>query len=102
MAVDALVAEPVSRQPRFMTLLIAALVMATLAAFTLWLPLAAHRSERLADVLALLGAAGGCVPFHSALAPADGSTLRREVDRVRLPEVGGPRDGSPFAVVSEH
>lgn len=79
-----------------MTLLVAAVAMALLAGVTAWLPLAAHRSERLARLLTLLGAAGGCVPF------VDGSALRREVDREGLAEVGGPCDGSPFAIVGKH
>lgn len=39
-------------------------VMALLAAFTLWLPLAARSSPAVARVAELLAAAGQGVPFH--------------------------------------
>jgi hypothetical protein len=60
-----------------MAVFVAMSAMALLAAFTMWLPVAARRSDALDRLIAIVGMAGQCAPLHgreslTSFAPGSG------------------------------
>jgi hypothetical protein len=85
-----------------MAVFVALSAMALLAAFTMWLPVAARRSDALDRLIALVAMAGQCAPLHgreSLTSFPPGSGHGREVDGEGFGEVGGPGDRGPLAVL---
>jgi hypothetical protein len=76
--------------------------MALLAAFTMWLPVAARRSDALDRLIAIVAMAGQCAPLHGResltnFGPESGHG--REIDGEGFGEVGGPGDRGPLAAL---